>query len=39
MWHFRRDAFTSYSGKKFDISWEDILNLFSLSIQKRMERK
>src|SRR4051812_47505883 len=28
MWHFGKDALTSYSGEKFDISWEDSLNVF-----------
>jgi hypothetical protein len=28
MWHFGKDALTSYSGEKFDMSWEDSLNLF-----------
>jgi hypothetical protein len=28
MWHFGRDALTSYSGEKFDMSWEDSLNVF-----------
>jgi len=28
MWHFGQDALTSYSGQKFDISWEDSLNVF-----------
>ena len=28
MWHFGRDAITSYSGEKFDMRWEDGLNVF-----------
>ena len=28
MWHFGKDALTSYSYEKFDISWEDNLNVF-----------
>jgi hypothetical protein len=28
MWHFGQDALTSYSGQKFDMSWEDSLNVF-----------
>ena len=28
MWHFGQDALTSYSGQKFDMSWEDSLNMF-----------
>jgi len=28
MWYFGQDALTSYSGEKFDISWEDSLNVF-----------
>ncbi len=28
MWHFGRDALTIYSGEKFDMSWEDNLNVF-----------
>ena len=29
MWHFGQDALTSYSGEKFDMSWEHILNMLS----------
>jgi hypothetical protein len=28
MCHFGKDALTSYSGQKFDMSWEDTLNVF-----------
>src|SRR4051794_16169019 len=28
MWHFGQDALTSYSDQKFDMSWEDSLNVF-----------
>jgi len=28
MWHFGKDALTGYSGEKFDMSWEDSLNVF-----------
>jgi hypothetical protein len=27
-WHFGKDARISYSGEKFDMSWEDSLNVF-----------
>lgn len=27
MWHFGKDALTSYSGEKFDMNWKDILNV------------
>jgi hypothetical protein len=30
MWHFGRDALTSYSGQKFEITWENSLNLFRI---------
>src|SRR6476659_1817241 len=28
MWHFGQDALTSYSGQKFEMTWEDSLNMF-----------
>jgi hypothetical protein len=28
MWHFGRDALTGYSGEKFEMTWEDSLNMF-----------
>lgn len=28
LWRFGQDALTSYSGEKFDMSWEDSLNVF-----------
>jgi len=38
MWHFGQDALlTSYSGEKFDMIWEDSLNVFIISIQKSMK--
>ena len=30
MWHFGQDALTSYSGEKFDISWENSLKIFHI---------
>jgi hypothetical protein len=30
MWHFGKDALTSYSGEKFEITWEDSLKLFNI---------
>ena len=30
MWHFGKDALTSYSGEKFEIVWEDSLKLFHI---------
>jgi viroplasmin and RNaseH domain-containing protein len=28
MWHFGKDSLTIYSDQKFDMSWEDSLNVF-----------
>ena len=28
MWHFGKDSLAIYSDEKFDISWEDRLNVF-----------
>ena len=28
MWHFGKDALTSYSGEKFDMRWVDSMNVF-----------
>ena len=28
VWHFGQDALTSYSGQKFDMIWENSLNVF-----------
>ena len=28
IWHFGQDALTSYSGQKFDMIWENSLNVF-----------
>jgi len=30
MWHFGKDSLTGYSGEKFEITLEDILNLFNI---------
>jgi hypothetical protein len=34
MRHFGKDALASYLGQKFDMTWEDSLNVFHHSIQK-----
>ena len=39
MWHFGKDALTSYSGEKFDMSCEDSFNVFITYIQKSMEKR
>lgn len=28
MWHFGKDSLTGYSGEKFEIKWDDSLNVF-----------
>ena len=40
MWHFGKDALTSYSGEKFDMSWEDRLNvLYHIYSKKYGDKK
>ena len=39
MWHFGQDALTSYSGEKFDMSWEDSLNVLYHIYSKEYEKK
>src|SRR3954452_14012569 len=39
MWHFGQDALTSYSGQKFDMSWEDSLNVFHHIYSKEYGKK
>ena len=39
MWHFGRDVLTSYSGEKFDMSWEDRLNIFHHIYSKEYGKK
>jgi hypothetical protein len=43
MWHFGQDALTSYSGDKFDMAWEDSLNvlhyIYSKDFKKNNEVK
>jgi hypothetical protein len=43
MWHFGQDALTSYSGEKFDMAWEDSLNIlhhiYSKDFKKNNESK
>lgn len=34
-----QDALTSYSGEKFDISWEDSLNVFRHIYSKKYSKK
>ena len=38
MWHFGKDALTSYSGEKFDIGWQDSLNVFHHIYLKEYEK-
>jgi hypothetical protein len=41
IWHFGQDGLTSYSGEKFDITWEDSLNvlhhIYSKDFKKTMK--
>jgi hypothetical protein len=39
MWHFGQDALTSYSGEKFDMSWEDGLNVLYHVYSKEYGKK
>jgi hypothetical protein len=39
MWHFGQDALTSYSGEKFDMNWENRLNVFCLIYSKEYVKK
>jgi hypothetical protein len=39
MWHFGQDALTSYSGEKFDMSWEDSLNVLHHIYSKEYGKK
>jgi hypothetical protein len=39
MWHFGKDALTRYSGEKFDMSWEDSLNVFYHIYSKEYGKK
>jgi hypothetical protein len=39
MWHLGKDALTSYSGEKFDMSWEDSLNVFHHVYSKEYAKK
>jgi hypothetical protein len=39
MWHFGRDALTSYSGQKFEITWEGSLNLFRIYSKEYVNKK
>ena len=39
MWHFGQDALTSYSGEKFDMNWEDSLNVFHYIYSKEYGKK
>jgi hypothetical protein len=38
MWHFGQDALTSYSGEKFDMIWEDSLNVFHHIYSKKCSK-
>jgi hypothetical protein len=39
MWHFGKDTLTSYSGEKFDMSWEDSMNVFHHIYSKEYGKK
>src|SRR3954468_4099614 len=39
MWHFGQDALTSYSGQKFEITWEDSLKLFRIYSKEYANKK
>ena len=39
MWHFGRDALTNYSGEKFDMSWEDSMNVLHHIYSKEHGKK
>ena len=39
MWHYGKDALTSYSGEKFDMIWEDSLNGFHHIYSKEHGKK
>ena len=39
MWHFGQDALTSYSGEKFDMIWEDSLNVLHRIYSKEYGKK
>jgi len=39
MWHFGQDVLTSYSGDKFEITWEDSLNLFRIYSKEYVNKK
>jgi hypothetical protein len=39
MWYFGQDALTSYLNQKFDMSWEDSLNVLHHIYLKEYEKK
>lgn len=39
MWHFGKDALAIYSGEKFDMIWEDSLNVFYHIYSKEYGKK
>ena len=39
VWHFGQDALTSYSGQKFDMTWEDSLKCLSSYLFQRVWEK
>ena len=39
MWHFGQDVLTSYSGEKFDMTWEDSLNVLHHIYSKDFKKK
>ena len=39
MWHFGKDSLTGYSGEKFEITLEDILNLFNIYSKEYSNKK
>jgi hypothetical protein len=38
-WHFGKDALTGYSGEKFEMKWEDSLNIFHHIYSKEYGKK
>ena len=39
MWHFGRDSPIEYSGKQFQITWKDSLNVFHRIYSKEYKKK
>jgi phosphopentomutase len=39
MWHFGKDALISYSGQKFEVTWENSLNFFRIYSKEYVNKK